>query len=188
MAVGHIFVGIAGGGAEAFGVGRPVDSEQPAAHEYLEPRCLFRIEDFFKDAAHENLVEQRQLLGVGEAAYALGALDIKCELRQQRLAGGVGGGVVARKQEFSQLHFGRQRHIVGHTAHFLHILVALALHNGVVDLALALEIGINGAPPLFRSGSYVVHCGVGETFAGKELPCHVYQFFAGFQYHLAEHL
>lgn len=63
-------------------------------------------------------------------------------------------------------------------------LVGLAFYYGVKDLPFALEIGVDGAPTLFRGGGDVVHRRVLHPLAGEKLARHLYEFISCLGYHL----
>lgn len=62
-------------------------------------------------------------------------------------------------------------------------LVGLPLYDGIEDVALALEVGVDGAASLVGSRRDIVHSGVFHTFPGEKLTGHLYEFIARFLYH-----
>lgn len=74
------------------------------------------------------------------------------------------------------------RHI-GYLPQTFKQLVCFAFYHRVEDVAFTFKIGIDGATPFVGCRCNIVHRGILNAFAGKELTGHFYEFLACLTYH-----
>ena len=138
-------------------------------------------EEALVDAVVEDVAQDCRLSEIEFLAGLLHAPDVAKESSAERAVAKDDGldGVETHIDVCDQLSIGWQS-ARGHFEEGVDELVELGLDDGVEDVVLTFEVGVKCAAALLRGLGNIVHRGVLEAHAGKELTGYVNQYFTRF--------
>ena len=138
-------------------------------------------EEALVDAVVEDVAQDFRLSEIEFLAGLLHAPDVAKESSAERAVAKDDGldGVETHIDVCDQLSIGWQS-ARGHFEEGVDELVELGLDDGVEDVVLTFEVGVKCAAALLRGLGNIVHRGVLEAHAGKELTGYVNQYFTRF--------